>query len=208
LKRVGFGSHRKFEIYDLNIRVYEPEAGITILLFLRRTLVLSIQYSAIKVQSSRSKNKPLRLRSFSFIFTSNTAMKQLLILTIVVASSFGAFSQGNQPKAEPQIKQYWFVLLKKGNNRNQDSVTASKIQQAHMNNIKRLYEAGKLKVAGPFGEAGDWSGIFIFDCETKEEVEKLLQTDEAIASGRLSYEIKSWYTAPIGSFKPGKPHKS
>jgi uncharacterized protein len=106
-----------------------------------------------------------------------------------------------------KIKQYWFVMLTKGNNRTQDSATATKIQDGHMANISSLYHAGKLKVAGPFGDDGDWRGIFIFDCETKEEVEKLLATDPAVVAGRLAYDIHPWWTAAIGSFKPGIPEK-
>mgnify|MGYP000987604640 FL=1 len=76
-----------------------------------------------------------------------------------------------------------------------------------MANISSLYNAGKLKVAGPFGDDGEWRGIFVFDCATKEEVEKLLATDPAISAGRLAYDIHPWWTAPTGSFKPGIPTK-
>ena len=106
-----------------------------------------------------------------------------------------------------KIQQYWFVLLTTGPNRSQDSATAAKLQTGHLENIRRLYNEGKVKVAGPFGDEGDWQGFFIFDCATKEEVEKLLQTDPSIAAGRMLYQIKSWYTVPIGSFTPGKPSK-
>ena len=92
-------------------------------------------------------------------------------------------------------------MLTKGINRTQDSVTAAKIQEGHMANITRLYNEGKIKVAGPFGDDGNWRGIFIFDAATKEEVETLLTTDPAISSGRLSYEIHPWWTSPVGSFK-------
>jgi uncharacterized protein YciI len=112
-----------------------------------------------------------------------------------------------KPKVENQIKKYWFVMLTKGNNRTQDSATAAKIQEGHMANINRLYYEGKLKVAGPFGDDGDWLGIFIFDCAAKEEVEQLLKTDPAIASGRLAVDIRPWWTAATGSFAPGKPKK-
>jgi uncharacterized protein YciI len=131
-------------------------------------------------------------------------MKKIAVLIFVCALvSLSVYSQDK--KTEDQIRQYWFVMLTAGNNRNQDSATAAKIQQGHLANIGRLYNEGKLKVAGPFGDEGKWIGIFIFDCETKEEVEKLLSTDPAIAAGRLSYEIHPWWTSAMGSFAPGKP---
>jgi uncharacterized protein YciI len=131
------------------------------------------------------------------------------IFAFILFTALQSFSQqtGTEKKLQDEIKQYWFVLLTKGNVRSQDSVASVKIQEGHMANINRLYQEGKLKVAGPFGDDGDWRGIFIFDCETKDEVEKILKTDPAIAAGRLNYEIHSWWTAAIGSFKPGKPGK-
>ena len=132
--------------------------------------------------------------------------KALLLLAFFMAGSVNMNAQQKpKPKApEMQIREYWFVLLKSGPNRFQDSATAAQIQAGHMANMMRLYKDGKLKVAGPFGEDGDWQGIFIFDGE-RREVEALLQTDPAIKAGRLLYEIHSWWTSPIGSFKPGKP---
>ncbi|MBL7764342.1 MAG: hypothetical protein JNL23_13030 [Chitinophagaceae bacterium] len=141
-------------------------------------------------------------------------MKKLtaLLLVLLSLSNNDLFAQKDNNKANPEIRQYWFVMLTTGTNRSQDSATAAKIQEGHMANISKLYYEGKLKVAGPFGDDGNWKGIFIFDpiasgCETKEEVEKLLQTDPAIAAGRLNYEIHPWWTAAQGSFKPGKPKK-
>ncbi len=121
-----------------------------------------------------------------------------------ITISLQAQSKSASKQAE-QIREYWFVLLVKGPNRSQDSATAASIQKGHLANITRLYNEGKIKVAGPFGEEGDWQGIFIFDAASKEEVEKMLKSDPAIAAGRLNYEIKSWYTAPMGSFVPGRP---
>ena len=113
--------------------------------------------------------------------------------------------QQSKAKPEVQVKQFWFVMLTKGPNRDQDSATEAKIQEAHLANITRLYEEGKLKVAGPFGDDGDWLGIFIFDCKTKKEVEKLVKADPAVVAGRLYYDIHPWYTIPSASFAPGKP---
>lgn len=132
------------------------------------------------------------------------------LFPLLIFTCTNVFAQQKNAKAakpEDQIRQYWFVMLTKGSNRTQDSATAAKLQEGHMANINRLYYDGKIKVAGPFGDDGVWRGIFIFDCTTKEEVERLLNTDPAIEAGRLAYEIHPWYTAPTGSFKPGKPKK-
>jgi uncharacterized protein YciI len=133
-------------------------------------------------------------------------MKRSILLAIVFCIGFFFFSYSQKDKKpEQQIRQYWFVMLLRGNNRTQDSVTAAKIQEQHLANITGLYNEGKIKVAGPFGDDDNWRGIFIFDCATKEETEKLLNTDPAIAAGRLAYEIHPWWTMPTGSFVPGKP---
>ena len=128
-----------------------------------------------------------------------------LSLTALTAVAQTKDTTAARSKPEDQIRKYWFVMLLKGPTRDHDSATAANIQKEHLANINRLYNDGKIKVAGPFGDRGDWLGIFIFDCATKEEVETLLKTDKAVSSGRLAYDIRPWYTAPIGSFEPGKP---
>jgi len=138
-------------------------------------------------------------------------MKSVLLVLGFCAVVQSAFAQQPPPPPE-QIKPYWFVMLMRGPNRTHDSATASELQKGHIANINRLYNEGKLKVAGPFGDGKEWLGIFIFDaaapgCKTKEEIEALLKSDPAIAAGRLSYDIRSWWTAPEGSFKPGIPDK-
>jgi len=135
-------------------------------------------------------------------------MKRIPFVLLFIIPFCLMAQQKEEKKSENQIRQYFFVMLTAGPNRTQDSVTAAKIQEGHMANITRLYNDGKLKVAGPFGDDGKWIGLFIFDCKTKEEVESLLITDPAVKSGRLNYEIHPWWTAAIGSFIVGKPKKS
>ena len=145
-------------------------------------------------------------------------MKKIPLFILLLGIGFNAAAQSGTKVAkdttqkksispEEQIRKYYFVMLTRGTNRSHDSATAAKIQSGHIDNINRLYNEGKIKVAGPFGDNGNWRGIFIFDCPTQEEVESLLKTDPAISSGRLAYEVHPWYTAPIGSFIPGKPEK-
>jgi uncharacterized protein YciI len=135
-------------------------------------------------------------------------MKKIIFALLFILPLSLMAQKKEEKKSENQIRQYFFVMLTAGPNRTQDSATAAKIQEGHMANITRLYNEGKLKVAGPFGDEGKWIGLFIFDCPNKEEVEKLLVTDPAVKSGRLNYEIHPWWTSAVGSFVVGKPGKS
>src|SRR4051812_17783829 len=106
---------------------------------------------------------------------------QKFLAAALVFISFNCFSQPEESGS--RLKQYFFVLLTKGEHRDQDSATSAKIQEAHIRNIERLYKEGKIDIAGPFMEEGDWRGIFVFNVESKDGVETLLKTDEAIRSG-------------------------
>lgn len=136
-------------------------------------------------------------------------MKQILFGLLLLVS-LGCFAQQKNEPPKETIQPYWFVMLLKGPNRSQDSAAAAKIQEGHMSNMARLHKEGKLKVAGPFGDGGDWVGLFIFDasapgCKTKEEIELLVKTDPAVIAGRLTYDIRPWWTMGSGSFKTGVP---
>ena len=64
------------------------------------------------------------------------------------------------------------------------------LQEGHLNNIQRLYNEGKLILAGPFDSGG---GIFILKTKSYEEALELLKTDPAIAANRYNVE-----TMPLG----------
>lgn len=95
--------------------------------------------------------------------------------------------------AQPEgMKTYYFVLLLKGTHRDQDQATAERIQAGHLANIERLHGEGKLDLAGPFLDDGEWRGLFILNVESEEQARALLATDPAISSGRLRYQIHPW----------------
>lgn len=94
-----------------------------------------------------------------------------------------------------EMKRYWLVMLKKGPNRTHDSLSAARIQAAHMANIERLAKQGKIIMAGPMGIDGDLRGIFIMDCKDSTEVEQFVNTDSAVITGRLKMEYYPWWSA-------------
>ena len=91
------------------------------------------------------------------------------------------------------MKQYVLAFLIAGPNRDQDSTTAAQLQRAHLDNIKRLANEGKLVLAGPFMDDGSIRGIYIFNVKTVEEAKALTETDPAIKAGRLEMELHPWY---------------
>jgi len=81
----------------------------------------------------------------------------------------------------------YFVFL----NTNPDRATlndseAETIQAAHLQNIDKLAEEGKLFAAGPFKGGG---GMFILHAESLDAAEGFLQTDPAIQSNRFNTEV-------------------
>ena len=103
----------------------------------------------------------------------------------VLAKKLGADEYG--------MHAYVMAFLKKGPNREQDPEKAKLLQKAHLENIGKLAEQGKLVVAGPFMDDGDLRGIYVFNVATVEEAKKLTETDPLIQSGGLVMELHPWY---------------
>lgn len=92
------------------------------------------------------------------------------------------------------MRLYYFVMLKKGPNRSQDSAAVVKLQAGHMAAIERNAANGKLILAGPMGDDGDLRGLFFFKTATIEEAKALVEQDPMVKAGRLTYEIHPWWT--------------
>ncbi len=92
------------------------------------------------------------------------------------------------------MKQYVLAVLKTGPN---DATIKGKereeIFKGHFANIQRMAKAGQLVVAGPFGDGGEWRGLYIFNVTTIDEARKLTETDPTIKSGVLIGEFHKWY---------------
>lgn len=128
--------------------------------------------------------------------------KLLFILSLCLLSAFSINAQTETydpalaeklSADEYGMKQYFLAFLKAGPNRDQDPETAKKLMAAHLDNIGKMAESGKLIFAGPFMDNFDIKGIYIFNVPTIEEATALTETDPAIQAGRLSLEIHPFY---------------
>ncbi|MEE4196634.1 MAG: YciI family protein [Bacteroidales bacterium] len=125
------------------------------------------------------------------IFSCNTIKKEKhdqkdkVLYDSLLAREYGADDYG--------MRQYVIAFLKKGPTRSTDSAEAARLQKAHLENIVRLAEEGKLILAGPFMDDGDIRGIYLFNVKTIEEAQRLSETDPAIQQGSLRMELHPWY---------------
>jgi uncharacterized protein YciI len=127
-----------------------------------------------------------------------------LLIALLLIGSVNCLAQSKNPQYDPQLaqklgaddygmKQYVMAFLKAGPNRLKDSAARMQLQMAHLKNITRLADEGKLIVAGPFMDDQPIKGIFIFNVTTIEEAKKLTETDPAIKAGSLVMELHPWY---------------
>jgi uncharacterized protein YciI len=90
------------------------------------------------------------------------------------------------------MKKYVIAFLKRGPTQ-LSGAEAEQLQDAHLKNIIRLADEGKLVLAGPFRDDGEVRGIFILNAETVEEASKLTATDPAVQRGTLQFDLRPWY---------------
>lgn len=138
--------------------------------------------------------------------------KIIFLLSLIAVTQECVFAQkdSTNKKNEPNIQQFWLVILKTGPQDKEitDTAERNKIFAGHFANMERLHKEGILKAAGPFGKNDfTWRGLFIFDCKTKEDAEGYVKTDPSVAAGVFIYDIVPWYSEASGSFVPGKPKK-
>lgn len=126
------------------------------------------------------------------------------LITCLLCGLMVSFSAHSTPPFDEQraknagadeygMKHYVMAFLKRGPNRDRTQTQAEQLQRAHLDNITRLANEGKLVLAGPFLHDGELRGIYVFDVTTVEEAKALTETDSAIQAGSLVLELLPWY---------------
>lgn len=91
------------------------------------------------------------------------------------------------------MQQYFMAFLKRGSNRDQSEEEATKLQEAHMAHLGRMYEEGYADISGPFGDDGELRGITVYNVPTLKMADSLANLDPMMNAGRLIVEIKPWW---------------
>jgi uncharacterized protein YciI len=129
-------------------------------------------------------------------------MQKILSLFLFIAFAIPGFAQNKNYDSvlakklgadEYGMRHYVMAFLKAGPNKTMDSAQKSQVLMAHLKNIGRLAKEGKLVVAGPFLDNGNFAGIYIFNVTTVEEARILTATDPAVKAGMFDMELHPWY---------------
>ena len=97
----------------------------------------------------------------------------------------------------PQMTIYYIYLLKKGPTWSPDPTPEiSALQEAHLANMKRLGEIGKLVINGPlldsFATSGEIRGLGVLKTASLAEAEELISTDPMVKVAHLVFELHAW----------------
>ena len=137
----------------------------------------------------------------------NRIINKLMVLAVfLITCSFHLHAQEEFEMTEGDttyiMKKYYLVLLKTNPDKETlDSLEVAEIQAAHLENINRLADMGKIVMAGPMGDDGNLRGLFVMDCINLEEAETLCNTDPALKKKRMLFEVHPWWAAK-GSVLP------
>ena len=97
----------------------------------------------------------------------------------------------------PNMTIYYIFLLKKGPVWSPNPTPEIEaLQEAHLANLRRLGEMGKLVLNGPlldsFATSGEIRGIGVLKAGSLVEAQELIGTDPMVKAGRLIFELHTW----------------
>lgn len=94
-----------------------------------------------------------------------------------------------------EFDSYAFVVLQRQPDAAEISdEEADEIQEMHLAHLAAMKAAGKLLVAGPFGDRPDesWRGLRIYGTSV-EEARELAERDPAVQRGRFKPVVMTWF---------------
>jgi uncharacterized protein YciI len=124
-----------------------------------------------------------------------TTALAVVFSSLVIASDETPTTTSRAAAMPEGMKQYWFVMLSKGPRRDEliSAERSAELQAGHMEHMEAQHAAGRLVLAGPFGDDGPWRGIQIYVAGSKAEGEAICADDPAVKAGRLACAVHPWW---------------
>ncbi len=96
-----------------------------------------------------------------------------------------------------EFESYQLVMLRRpANAPNLPDAELERLQGLHLAHLRKMAEAGKILVAGPFDNQPDPSlrGMCLYKVGSLDEARQLAEQDPAVKAGRLKVEVMTWWT--------------
>lgn len=103
----------------------------------------------------------------------------------------------------PGFDMYILGLMHRGSGDLPAGETAESLQKAHIANLNTMWDEGLLLASGPIADKGELRGVVIFRGDDRAAVERRVNADPLIRSGRLRIALKPW----MGPEKIGTAYK-
>ena len=121
------------------------------------------------------------------------------VVSIEVLKWWAAKGIMKTPQQPLKMTTYYFAFLRHGPKWTPERTPETeKLQADHMANINAMAATGKLVLAGPFENAGEYAGVFIFKVGSLDEAKALAEGDPTVKAGRLIIDVHPWMV-PQGS---------
>ena len=118
------------------------------------------------------------------------------LFTVEVLKWWAAKGIMKPPEQPLKMATYYFAFLRRGPKWTPEKTPETeKLQADHMANIVAMAGTGKLVIAGPFENAGNYAGVFIFKVGSLDEAKALAEGDPAVKAGRLTVDVHPWMVA-------------
>jgi uncharacterized protein YciI len=121
------------------------------------------------------------------------AFRILITIAALVTAAAAQCALASTPAAPEHYFFYHLVLLRRPANAPElDPDARRKLQEAHMANIRKLAQEGKLVLAGPFLDNTPLRGVYVLKTQSMDEAKRWTLTDPAVQAGRLAPEFHIW----------------
>jgi len=125
----------------------------------------------------------------TFVF----GMTQVWAQQQITPASYDAAMAARLGADEAGMRSYVLVVLKTGPNKMPAGPERDEMFKGHFANIKRLTDAGKLVLAGPFDGVDGWRGLFVFAVKEIDEAKQLAASDPVLEKGEMIAEYHRYY---------------
>lgn len=127
-------------------------------------------------------------------------MKRLLVLITslcLVVSVAAQQEQKQQSEPQHKLKEFQFVLLKRGPKEVMSGWENSELRKQHLAYVQALLEADKALIAGRVQDDPELRGVVIFRTKSADEARGWIGADPAVAAGHFAVEMHPWWSEEV-----------